>query len=603
MLIERRRITPQEQKKISGIAIIVLIVMFGILLLAFWTTQILRSQEYINQAQNNILDKIELKAPRGIIVDQNDQVIANNRLNFTLFLKNDRYEDVFKISNSILQEIGIGISDIKTKLVAFKLLPPHSLIPIKRNLSLRTVIYLEARPEIMSCFQIEVEPTRSYPFGPSSSHLLGFMGEVTAEELRQTKHQGYSLGDIIGKSGLERQYESYLKGKKGTRTVTKDYLGTIQQVIQETSPQIGATVKTTVDFALQQQIEQIFYGYIGTVTVVDLLDGGIAAMVSHPNFDPAVLTGVLTPQMWEKTISDPEHPLQNRFTQGVYSPGSVFKIVMSLAGLSEGIISPETQVLCNGSVSIYNRPFHCWQSAGHGTNNLAEALRVSCNIFFYQLGKRLDVDLIAYYAHLLGLGTETGIDLPNERNGIIPTKKWKEETKKQPWFPGETISVSIGGGLATVTPVQILEMISTIALRGKRPVLHFVKSIIKDGTTVFLHTPKFIDVPIDKRHFESVIEGLWRAVNKEGTARRADVPGLDICGKTGTQQIISKENPNYKTLSQQTSLKPHAWFASFAPRYNPRYAMVVFVENGGDAGQVAAPLAESVYRKLFFRGK
>ncbi|HPG34633.1 MAG TPA: penicillin-binding transpeptidase domain-containing protein, partial [Lentimicrobium sp.] len=402
-------------------------------------------------------------------------------------------------------------------------------------------------------------------------------------------------------SGLEKQYEHFLRGQKGRQDIIKDNTGTIQKITSITPPIIGATVKTTIDFSIQEQVEQLFHDQIGTIAILDLKNGGLICLVSHPNFDPDALSGIITADLWESIINDPSRPLQNRFSQGLYSPGSVFKLVVSLAGLSENVIAPDTKVLCTGSILIYDRFFKCWQPGGHGLVNLPEAIKGSCNVYFYQLGKKLDVDQIAFYARQLGLGKPSNIDLPNEKDGIIPTKSWKEKEKNQPWFPGETISVSIGGGWVSVTPVQILRMVSMIALRGKEPDIHLVDRIERDNKILYSFKQSSSYCTIDKKHFEPVIEGMWEAVNDDGTARRTALEGLNICGKTGTQQIISKENPNYNLLSKQPRFRPHAWFASFAPRDNPRYAVVVLVENGGDAGQIAVPYAEQVYRLLFNR--
>lgn len=598
MFIERRSITPQEQKRIATICTVVLIIIFGVLLLAFWSIQILKGKDFAERAQKNIHDILVLKAPRGIITDRFGHIIASNRLHFSLFFKDEQRENISDISQSHLLQIGISQSELKSLVTYFSDKKTRGLVPIRRNLSTKSVIYIESRPELQPFFQIEIEPARAYPFGTSGSHVLGFMGEISANELERLKELDYSMGDVIGKSGLEKQYENFLRGVKGKRYVIKDNLGTIHGITKITPPEIGATLVTTLDFPVQEQIEQIFSDQIGTIAVADLRDGGLLALVSKPNFDPDILSGIITSQFWESTLNDPSRPLQNRFSQGQYSPGSVFKLVVALAGISEHVVNPETMVMCTGSIQIYDRPFRCWQAGGHGPVNLADAIKGSCNVYFYQLGKKLDVDQIARYANQLGLGRLTGIDLPNEKEGIIPTKKWKEKKKKQPWFPGETISVAIGGGWVSVTPAQILQMVSTIALRGRSPNLHLVKRIEKDKRSLYQYTPSHQTCTIENAVFESVIEGMWRAVNKEGTARRTAIPGYDICGKTGTQQIISKENPNYSVLTQQTRFRPHAWFASFAPRERPRYAVVIMVENGGDAGLIAVPLAEKVYQLL-----
>lgn len=425
------------------------------------------------------------------------------------------------------------------------------------------------------------------------------MGEITVKELNQKKYGTYNLGENIGKSGIEKQYEEYLRGNKGVQTVLKDNLGRIQKVLSEKEPKIGKKVVLTIDWDIQEYIEEIFKGYIGSIGVVDLGTGGILALVSKSNFNPESFSGFLSEDEWNDLINDPNKPLTNKFVQGLYSPGSVFKIVMALTGLQEKVISPSTLVNCYGSVKIYGRIFHCWNTSGHGPMNLYNGLKNSCNVFFYTLGKKLDIDIIAKYARILGLGSQTNIGLPNEKLGLIPTRSWKLEHLHQKWFPGETISVSIGGGLLNVTPAQVLLMISTVALRGTMPQLHILKRIETNGKVIRKFKPIFKQVPISKKNFEIVIEGLFRSVNDEGTGRAAKVEGLDICGKTGTQQIISKENPNYERLIKIYRFKAHSWFVSFAPRDRPEIAVVVLVEHGGDAGAVAAPIAAKIYKKIF----
>jgi penicillin-binding protein 2 len=386
---------------------------------------------------------------------------------------------------------------------------------------------------------------------------------------------------------------------KGRQTVIKNNVERIQRVSSEVKPEIGETVVLTLDLRLQEFIENLLANENGAVGVLDLKTGGVLALVSKPDFNPEIFSREMGREEWQAISNDPQKPLQNKFLQGIYSPGSVFKIIMTLAGLQEKIISPNSAVFCSGSQVFYDRVFHCWNPGGHGVVNLFAALQNSCNIYFYNLGMKMDIDTIASYARLMGLGKESGIDLPNEKAGLVPGSAWKMSTFNQRWFAGETISVSIGHGSLNVTPAQMLKLIATVALRGRMPELHLLQRIEKQGKVVKEFAAGFSRVPIDEKNFELLIEGLFRVVNSEGTGRAAKIDGLDICGKTGTAQIIAKENPRYKKLTQEKRFMPHSWFVSFAPRVNPRLAMVVLVENGGDAGAIAAPLAAQIYKKYF----
>ena len=599
MYIERQKLSTEDKERISFVASIFLIVIFVFLAFIFWNAQVLKNQHYKTLALQNMVREIELKAPRGFIKDRNGIIISENKLAFSLKLIREGVEDIDKTVKFACDATGMTPDDINKAIDRYKRYPRSYAIPLKKNLSLASVIYIKSRSDLHPEFEIEVDPTRAYPLQEEASHILGYISEITVEELKANKSKGYKPGDVIGRSGIEKQYEDNLRGKKGSQIVMKDNLGTVQQVLQEVKPALGSSVVLTIDMVLQTYIEQLMADHLGTVAVVDLSSGGLLAMVSTPNYNPDLFTGAMTADIWRALINDPRKPMQNKFTQGLYSPGSTFKIVMALGGLQEGVIGPMSAVNCYGAAKIYDRYFHCWVSSGHGTVNLYSAMRDSCNIYFYQLGKKLDIDIIARYGEMLGLGGVSGIDIPSEKMGRVPSRAWKQKYLKQKWYPGETISVAIGGGMLSVTPAQVLTMISTVALRGKKPRLHLLKEVDSgDGiTTAF--TPRFTRIPIKREHFEAVIEGLFRVVNDGGTGRAARIPGFDICGKTGTQQIISKENPKYKELVKQKRFKPHSWFVSFAPRDNPRYAMVVFVENGGDAGGIAAPLAGKIYRKLF----
>lgn len=599
MYIEKRKVSQQEIKRLSLTANIIIIVLFIALFFSFWYIQVLQNQYFTDLANQNIRKEIEIKAPRGLILDRYHKRLSENKINFNLFLVREYAQDMKQTTTAAAALTGLSEEEFKKNIDKYKDFPLSFAIPIKRDLSLAKVIYIESRSDEFPEFEINIEPARAYPKKELASHILGYISELAPSELKKKTKEGYKLGDVIGKSGVEKEYESYLRGVNGVRTVVKDNMGKVQEILGEKAPTIGSSVVLTIDLELQEYIEDIFKEHKGTVGVVDLRSGGILAMVSKPNFNPEFFSGPLDPEEWSALVNDPDKPLHNKFLQGLYLPGSVFKIVMALAGLSEKAVTTSTISSCYGHIQIYDRVFHCWNRSGHGDMNIYDALKNSCNIYFYRLGKKLDIDVIARYAEMLGLGRMTHIDLPNEKEGLFPTTEWKQRELGQKWFPGETISVAIGGGMMTVTPAQLLTMISTVALRGKKPRLHILKQIENKGEVVKKYKPEFEEVPIDKAYFEIVIEGLHRVVNDGGTGRAARIEDLDICGKTGTQLILSLENPNYKQLVKQKRFMPHSWFVSFAPREKPEIAMVVFVENGGDAGAIAAPIARKIYMKIF----
>jgi penicillin-binding protein 2 len=599
MYPNKKQLSGAYLKKAATVSAVILITIFLGLFAVFWNMQIAQNEYFRRLAIQNITRSIDLTAPRGLIMDCNREIISENKINFTLYLVRENVTDMDRTLRLASFFSAKKIDALRNIIARYRQYPQFYRIPIKNNLARGTVIFIESRQEEFPEFVIEVEPTRTYPLGHCASNVLGYLSEITETELSLKKNNGYGLGDFIGRSGIEKQYESYLRGVKGEQVVIKNNLEKILKVESEIKPVIGATVVLTLNLELQKFIESLFVEQNGAVGVVDLRTGGIIAMVSKPDFNPEVFSQEMEKDQWLALSNDPQKPLQNKFLQGIYSPGSVFKIIMALAGLQEKIISPATRVDCSGSQDFYGREFHCWNLNGHGTMDIFSALQNSCNIFFFNLGKRLDIDTISRYARMMGLGDMSGIDMPSENTGLVPSRAWKMKAFGQRWFPGETISVAIGHGSLNVTPVQLLKMIATVALRGRMPRLHLLQSIELDGKKVVDFKPEFTQVPIAAENFQWIVEGLFRVVNNEGTGRAAAIAGLDICGKTGTSQIIAKDNPRYKTLAKEKKFMPNSWFVSFAPRDNPRLAMVILVENGGDAGVIAAPLAARIYNKYF----
>jgi len=572
MFIEQRQIDPNEEKRITLTSNIILILIFVFLFFSFWNLQVLNKDHYALLSTRNILKQMEIKAPRGVITDRNGKILAENRLSFNLFIIRENVKDMEHSIRSAEELSGLSAKIIKERIDKFRNYPGFYKILLKRDMDFKKVIFLESRSDRYPEFTIDQEPARRYPYGESASHVLGHLAELSQSEYEERKKEGYQLGDMSGVSGVESTYEEPLRGVKGIQTVIRDNLGQIQKIVDVEAPEIGETLQLTIDIELQKYIEELYGEFNGAAGVVDLATGGLLAMVSKPNFDPGFFSTSFTNREWEDLINDEQKPLHNKFIQGLYSPGSTFKIVMALTGLNEGIITSRSSATCYGSRKIYDRVFHCWNRRGHGTVNLIEALQHSCNIFFYQLGKETDIDMIAEYGKKMGLGAPTLIDIPNENTGVLPSRRWKQRNLNEKWYPGETISIAIGGGMITTTPAQVLTMISTVALRGIQPQIHLLRSVNRNGQRIRGYQPVMIPVEIPREVFETVIEGLYKVVNEEGTGRAAMVEGLDICGKTGTQLILSLENPNYRELVKRRKFMPHSWFVSFAPKENPRFA-------------------------------
>ena len=599
MYLSKRKLSTEFVKRAAVVSTVFLVVIFTVIFVAFWSIQVVRNEMYSQLAIRNITRVVELPAPRGLVVDRSGFVLAENEINFTLYLIRENVEDMEKTIQLSSFFSGKSVADIRQIIDKYRKFATFYRIPIKSNLPRSTVIFIQSRQDEFPDFEIGMEPNRTYPLGEHAAHVLGHISEISEAELNAGSPDAYNLGDFVGRSGIEKQYEAFLKGVKGSQTVIKNNVEKVQQVNAGITPEIGDTVVLTLDLQLQEFIENLLAGEQGAVGVLDLKSGGVLALVSRPSFDPGIFSREIGREEWRAISNDPLNPLQDKFLQGLYSPGSVFKIVMALAGLQEKLITPATTVFCSGSQVFYDREFHCWNTGGHGAMSLFPALQNSCNIYFYTLGKRMNIDTIARYSRLLGLGGASGIDLPNENTGLVPDSAWKMGAFHQRWFPGETISVAIGHGSMNVTPAQMLRLIATVALRGQMPKLHLLQRIERRGQVVRESVPEFFRVPIDPENFELIIEGLYRVVNSGGAGWAGMVPGLGICGKTGTSQIIAKDNPRYNLLAKEKRFMPHSWFVSFAPRDNPRLAVVVMVENGGDAGAIAAPLAAQIYKKYF----
>ncbi|MCK5221656.1 MAG: penicillin-binding protein 2, partial [Candidatus Aminicenantes bacterium] len=438
MFIEQRQIDNNEERRIIFTSNIILTLIFIFLFFSFWNLQVLKKEHYSLLSTQNILKEVAIKAPRGIIIDRNGEILAENRLSFNLFIIRENVKNLDVSVKAASELTGLSVDIIKERIENFRNYPGFYKILLKRDLDFKKVIFLESRSDIFPEFTIDQEPARKYPFGSSASHVLGHMAELSPNKFEVMKNEGYSLGDMAGVSGVERTYEAELRGVNGSRTVIRDNLGQIQKTVDMEEPEIGESLVLTIDIKLQKFIEELYKDYNGAAGVVDLKTGGLVALVSKPNFNPGFFSSSFTEKEWVSLITDEKKPLHNKFIQGLYSPGSTFKIVMAIAGLNEEIITTRTSTTCYGSRKIYDRVFHCWNRRGHGSVNLIEAIQNSCNIYFYQLGKNTDIDIIAGYGVKLGLGKPTLIDLPNENKGLLPSRKWKLDNLGEKWYPGET---------------------------------------------------------------------------------------------------------------------------------------------------------------------
>jgi penicillin-binding protein 2 len=470
-----------------------------------------------------------------------------------------------------------------------------------RDVDWSEVVAVETHQLDLPGVTLRVRPRRSYADGPMAAHVLGYLGEINQRQLKTLKERGYVVGDEIGQYGLERRWEELLRGQSGGQQVEVDALGRRMRVLHEVTDVPGYTVHLTLDRELQATAYEALKGKEGTLVAIDVNSGAILALASTPAFDPNIFARGIKSEEWNGLIKDQLRPLSNRATQGQYPPGSTFKIIMAIAGLEEGVVQPESYIQDPGFFFFGNRQFRDWKKGGHGAVNLHKAIVESCDTYFYQLGPKLGVDRIAKWARAFGLGQKTGIALDDEKSGTIPDTEWKRKRYRQPWFPGETVSVAIGQGYVTVTPLQLANMMAAVANGGKlyRPYLvSKVESL--DGATVRDYGPELIRTiemkPDTIARVQRALADVVQGPGGTGGAARSSV--VQIAGKTGTAQVIEMKGGYVKTEHLSYFNRDHAWFVSFAPVEKPQVAIAVLVEHGGHGGEAAAPMAKKVFEKF-----
>lgn len=572
----------------SKVALMVLAALLLLVLIFYWKIQVLDHQKYWKMAEANRIREFPLSAPRGLILDRQKVILAENVPSFKVSLVREAVTDYDRTLEGLSQLLGLSQEDLRKRIDRYRLLPTFEPIVIKDNLKLEEVSIIEARKDEFPEIKLEVEPRRFYPFGQTGAHLIGYLQEVSVDELRTQPEKRWRAGEMVGKAGLEKQYNDQLSGRDGKVQEMVDSLGRPRAEISRTEPQPGHNLELTIDFDLQKKAEELLLGREGAIVALDPRSGDCLVWASSPSYDPNHFISRFSANEWLAIINDPGKPLENRVIRGLYSPGSTFKIVMALAALNEGVITENSTFFCSGSIEIYNKEFACWFKPGHGLLNLPEAIKNSCNVYFYQLGRRLDIDTIAAYARMMGLGQKTEVDLPGEKEGLVPSTDWKRKFLRQAWFPGETISVAIGQGPLLVTPLQMAYLTSLVASRGKKIRPHLVKSREDQPAVSRIDLPESI--------IEKVVEGMWRSVNNQGTGQGAYQPGFDVCGKTGSTQLISRETAERLTQRGGELKKTHSWFTGFAPRDNPEIVVTVLVEFGGMGGQTAAPIAGQIFK-------
>lgn len=575
---------------------------FFLLLMRLWHLQILRSDDYREMSENNRLRFVPVAASRGAILDRNGKVLVSNRPSFSLAVVPQEVLDKESLLTQLSTLLGLDRAEMDERWQKSKGRAKYYPIVLASNITRDQVEILEENRLRLPGVEIEMKPVREYSNGTLASHLLGYISEISEKELNAKGYDEYNPGDYVGKNGIERALEMELHGDDGGRQLEVDARGRVLRTISETYPTVGNSVVLTIDSAIQKQAEQAFGEQAGAAVAMDVNSGEILAFVSNPGFDPSLFSGKLPADIWKGYLEDKRRPLENKALSGQYPPGSTFKVITALAGLYDNKIDDSTSVNCNGSYSLGTSTFKCWNKKGHGTTSLRKSLRESCDVYYYQLGEKLGVDRIAATAKAFKLGAPMGVELQNEKSGLIPTSEWKQKRFGKRWFHGETLPVAIGQGYVLTTPIQLASMIATVANEGTIYRPHLVKRIVDaDGKPLRETKPEVIGTTsFSKESYRLVKQGLYAVVNESGgTGAQARLYDVKVAGKTGTSQVVKMRDSKQGTPYQ---FRDHALFVAFAPFDKPEIAVAVVVEHGEHGGSAAAPIVGRILR-AYFDGK
>jgi penicillin-binding protein 2 len=591
----------ESKQRILGISFVVGAI-FLILILRLWHLQILNAEDYRSMSENNRLRFVPVAASRGAIMDREGKVLVSNRPSFSLAVIPQEVKDKEALIIRLAKLLDLDQNELRERWEKSKGRAKYYPIVLASNISRSQVEIIEENRLRLPGVEIEMKPVREYSSKILAAHLLGYIGEISEDELTRKGFEEYNPGDYIGKNGIERSLENELHGNDGGRQLEVDARGRVLRTLSETYPTVGNSVVLTINAAVQKQAELAFGDQAGAAVALDVSNGEVLAFVSNPAFDPALFSGKLPADIWKSYLEDKRHPLENKALTGQYPPGSTFKVITALAGLEDGKITDATSVNCSGSYDLGSSTFKCWNKRGHGVTSLKKSLRESCDVYYYQLGERLGVDRIAQTSQKFMLGSAMGIGLINEKPGLIPTAEWKQKRFGKRWYHGETLPVAIGQGYVLMTPIQMASMIATVANEGTvyRPFL--VKRIVDaDGKLLKEFKPEIINrTGISADKFRLVKQGLFAVVNEPGgTGVMARLSDVKVAGKTGTSQVVKLRDSKRGTPYQH---RDHALFIAFAPYDKPEIAVAVVVEHGEHGGSAAAPIAGRILR-AYFDGK
>jgi penicillin-binding protein 2 len=587
------------KQRISGVIACVLAA-FVMIFVRLIYLQAIMGDEYRRLSLNNSIRLQNIDPPRGRIYDRNGDLLVDNRpsfdVNITLKDAAPLQHTLEKLSRHLQTPADILLSQIKQTRGASAYQPRL----LKQDVGRDTLAAIEVNKFDLPGVSVDVNLRRHYIHERMAAHLIGYLSEISPTELKSGSYPDCRSGDLIGKFGAEKGYENLLRGKRGGRQVEVNANGLVMRILKTVEAEPGHNVYLTIDQRLQHRAETLLEDVVGAAVAIEPDTGQILALASSPSFDQNFFVGGITHEQWDSLISNPFRPMSNRAIQGEYPPGSTFKIVTALAGLEEGVIDDQTILNCPGYYRFGNRVYRCWKKGGHGKVDIIKAVEESCDVFFYQVGARLGVDRLAWYAKAFGLGSPTGIFLDQEAHGLIPTAAWKKKRTGIPWQKGETLSVAIGQGFNLATPLQMAVLAAAVGNGGKRyqpMILDRIQSA--DGEVLQKNEPRLTGkLPISPANLDRVKLGLWKVVNGEnGTARGSRLADIDFSGKTGTSQVVSrKEDEALAEEDIPIHLRAHAWFVAYAPSEQPTIAVAVVVEHGEHGSGAAAPIAREMIK-------
>jgi penicillin-binding protein 2 len=587
----------------------VILAVFIVLAYGLWSLQVRKNDEYVTRSEQNRIRQVPVLAPRGKIYDRDGQLIVDNYPSFSALLLRDQMRDLNADAQKIADGLHLPVEDVLDKVRRYQLARKAAYEPIiiKDDITPDERAFIESHRDEFPELETLMIHRRLYPKDGFMAHAIGYVGEVSEDMLNSPKFELYGRGDIVGQSGVELQYNDILMGKDGSRRVLVNSKGKeVGRPANANIPAVpGQKLRLTIDIDIQKAAEQALEGKNGSIVAMDPRNGEILAMVSRPVFDPNDFAVRISAKEWNQLVNDPDHPLLNKAIQAQVAPGSVFKIIMSVAGLQEGV-AQNMKVNCQGGGIFYGRYFACWvkeEHRVHGPTDISKGIYQSCDVFFYTLAERLGIEKIAKWAGAMGLGKKTGIDLPNEVSGVMPSEEWKMKTFRQKWYAGEVISVGIGQGAVAVSPIQLARTIGGIAMGGTFYRPHLVNSDqlspqFKDVAMSPGGQPDVVHVPIDPQNWITITDAMANVLNSVGTGVASHIQGVDFAGKTGSTQKVSHqylESHGLKTKGLKAELKGNGWFAGVTPRRNPELVVVVFFE-GGEHGPLAARVGAQVVK-------